>query len=44
LKTKPDKNALKSSPSELEPWLFTSLQTTLPVAPAGNSLNCLYAV
>jgi len=25
----------------LEPWLFTSLNTTLPVVPAGNSLNCL---
>ena len=25
----------------LEPWLFASLETTLPVVPAGNSLNCL---
>ena len=29
------------SPVGLEPWLFTSLETTLPVVPAGNSVNCL---
>jgi len=26
-------------PVGLGPWLFTSLETTLPVVPAGNSLN-----
>jgi len=32
---------LKMSPAGLEPWLFTSMETTLPVVPADNSLNCL---
>jgi len=29
------------SPVALKPWLFTSLETTLPVVPAGNSLDLL---
>jgi len=28
---------------ELEPWLFTSLESTLHVVPAGDSLNCLHS-
>jgi len=33
----------KMSPVGLEPWLFTSLETTLPVVPAGNLMNCLHS-
>jgi len=29
------------SPAGLEPWPFTSLETTLHVVPAANSMNCL---
>jgi len=37
------KTEIKNVAVGLEPWTFTSLETTLPVLPAGKSLSCLHS-